>query len=100
MVSTKGVGAGKFFGVRRILPEFSQTCPKSFGRLCLQFFSLGDHEDLFGMTSKKGFRVFVCKRWTPFYEIKQSWRPFLPGFSKIFKDIARIFSKSKLLGVR
>jgi len=89
-VSTIGVGSGKFFGVRRILPEFSQTCPKRFGRLCLQFFSLKDHEDLFGMISKKGFRVFFCKRWAPFYEMKQSWTPFLPGFSKILRRFSRI----------
>jgi len=27
---TIGVGAGKFLGLRRILPEFSQICPKNF----------------------------------------------------------------------
>jgi len=47
MVNTIGVGEGKFVGGEGFLPEFSQTCPKSFGRLCLQIFSLKDHEDLF-----------------------------------------------------
>jgi len=86
VVSTISVAAGKFLGVRRILPEFSQTCPKSFGRPCLQFFSLKDHEDLFGMTCKKGFRVFFCKRWAPYYEIKQSRTPFIPDFQRFWAD--------------
>jgi len=37
----------------------------------------------FGMTSKMGFRVFFCKHWAPFYEIKQGWAPFLPGYSEV-----------------
>jgi len=45
--------AGNFWGCEGFLPEFSQSCSKSFGRLCLQIFSLKDHEALFGMTSKK-----------------------------------------------
>ena len=47
MVITIGVGAGKFLGCEGFLPKFSHTCPKSFGRLCLQIFSLKGHEDLF-----------------------------------------------------
>jgi len=92
MVSTIGVGASKFFGCEGFLPKFSQTCPKRFGRLCLQFFSLKDHEDLFGMTSKKGLHVFFCKRWTTFYEIKQDWAPFCPEF-QILPRFPRTFSK-------
>jgi len=37
----------------------------------------------FGVTSKKGLHVFFCKPWAPFFEIKQRWVPFLPGFSGI-----------------
>jgi len=71
MVSTIGVGAGKFWGCEGFLPDFSQTCLKSFGRLCLQMFSLKDHEDLFWDDLQKGLHVSFCKRWVPFYEIKQ-----------------------------
>jgi len=81
MVSTVGVGAGKFWGCEGFLPEFSQTCPKSFGRLCLQIFPSKIKKPFFGMTSKNGLHVFFCKRWAPFYEIKQGWAPFLPVFS-------------------
>ena len=43
------VRESKFLGVRRILPAFSQTCPKGFVGLCLQNAStkIKDHENLF-----------------------------------------------------
>ena len=43
------VGAGKFLGVRKILPEFAQTCPKYFCATFAYKFSPShkDHEDLF-----------------------------------------------------
>jgi len=50
----------------------------------------------FGMTSKEGLHVFFCKRWAPFFEIKQRWALFFLDF----RDFARIFDKSKLLGMR
>ena len=47
-----------FWGFEGFLPEFSQTCPKSFERLCLQIFSLKDHEDLSWEDLQK--KVFMC----------------------------------------
>jgi len=80
MVSTIGVGASKFLGCEGFLPKFSQTCPKSFGRLFLQIFSPKDHEDLFWDDLQKRSSCFFCKRWAPFHEIKQDWGPFCPDF--------------------
>jgi len=44
---------------------------------------------LFGVTSKKGL-------WAPFFEVKTTLGTI---FAQIFRDCARIFDKSKLLGV-
>jgi len=86
MVSTTGVGASKFLGCKGFLPKFSQTCPKRFGRLCLQIFPSKIMKTFFGMICKKGFRVFFCQRWAPFYDIKQDWAPFCPDFQKFCPD--------------
>jgi len=83
MISTIGAGASKFLGLRRIFAQFFQICLTRFGRLCLQIFSLKDHEDLFWDDLQKGLHVFFCKNtilWAPFYEIKQDWEPFCPDF--------------------
>jgi len=58
---------------------------------CLHIFSHKDHEDLiFDVASRKDLHVFICKRWVPFFKVKQRWAPFLLGFSGIltrFLDI-------------
>ena len=91
MDSTIGVGAGKFLGVRKIFARIFPNLPERFWATLLTNFFPKDHEDLFfGMTSKKGLHVFFCKRWAPFYEIKQGWAPFLPGFSEILPRFSRI----------
>jgi len=77
-------------GCEGFCPNFPKLARNVLGDFAYNFFSLKDHEDLFGMISKKGFRVFFCKRWAPFYEMKQSWTPFLPGFSKILRRFSRI----------
>jgi len=41
----------------------------------------------FGMTFKKGLHVFFCKRWAPFYEIKQDWEPFCPDAQRFCPDL-------------
>jgi len=71
------------FWVRRILPEFPRSCPKSFlYNFYLQIFSHKDHEDLFLVKPpKKGFYLFLCKPWAPFLEVKQPWALFLHRFS-------------------
>jgi len=37
----------------------------------------------FAMTSKKGVHVLFREPWVPFYDVKQYWAPFFPGFSGI-----------------
>jgi len=67
MFSTVGVGAGKCLGVRRIFVRISETCPKRFGRLCLQIFFPQRSWRLFlGWPPKKGLHVFFCNVWRHF----------------------------------
>jgi len=106
-----GVGAGKFLGVRRIFPEFPQTCPKKFwADFCLNVFM----KTVFRMTSKRsscdlGRHFFIKSKqvWRHFFLIKASWVPYFSNrrmlganFARIFRvfaqismDFARIFNK-------
>jgi len=63
------------------LPKFPQTCRNVS---CLQIFSRKDRKTFFGVTSKKGLHVFLCKPWAPICKDKQLWAPSLPGVSRIF----------------
>jgi len=83
-----GLGAGKFWVREGFLPEFSQTCLKSFVGLCLQNFSHKIMKTFFGMTSERGLRVFFWKCWVSFFEIKQRWEQFLPKFSAILLGVS------------
>jgi len=56
----------------------------------------------FGVNSKKSLNLFFCKCWAPFFEVKNVGRQFcaeFQGFAQIFRGFARMFDKSKLLGV-
>jgi len=44
----------------------------------------------FGVTFKIGLHMFFCEPWAPFYEIKQCWVQFLPGFSGILPRFSAI----------
>jgi len=44
----------------------------------------------FCVTSKKGLHVFFCKPWAPFFEVKQRWLPFSPGFQGFCPDFQQI----------
>jgi len=99
----------QIFGVRRILPEFPQTCPKSFlGNFCLQIFSHKYHEDLIWCNIQnrsscvfmQTLGIIIWNQTTLGTIFTQIFRAsFLPGYS-FCKAFAKIFSKSKLLGVR
>jgi len=65
------------------LPRFSQTCPKS----CDATFA----GRLLVWPPKNGLRLFFCKFWVLFFEIKQRWGPFFPRFSGIFPRYLGIF---------
>jgi len=68
--------------VRRILPEFPQTCPKSFcATFAYKFSPTKIMKTSFWRNLYKGLHVFLCKTSAPFFEVKQRWAPFLPGFS-------------------
>ena len=41
-------------------------------------------EDLFWCDLQKSLHLFFCKRWVPFFEVKQRWAQFLPRFSAIW----------------
>jgi len=42
---------------------------------------------------KKVLIVFFCKHWTPFFEVKQRWAPFLPWFSGILPRFSEVLPK-------
>jgi len=92
-----------FWGCAGFLPEFSQTCPKRFGRLCLHIFSLKDHEDLFRddvqiRSSCVFLQTLGAILWNQ-TTLDAIFARIFRHFAQIFKDFARIFNKSKLLGV-
>ena len=100
-----GVGAGRFFGVRRISPRISPNLPRKFlCDFCLRVFSHKDHEDVFLVwPPKKRFSCVFLQALGAIFERKQRWGHFsrsFRDFAQIFRDFARIFNKSKLLGVR
>ena len=91
MVNTIGVGEGKFVGgAKDFCPNFPKLARKVLGDFAYKSFPSKIMKTYFGMTSKSGLLVFFCKRWAPFYEIKQRWAPFLPGFSEILPRFSRI----------
>jgi len=55
-----GLGEANFWGCEGCLPEFYQTCTKSFVGPSLQNFStkIRDHEDLFLVWHPK--KIFIC----------------------------------------
>jgi len=57
---------------------------------CLQIFPTAIMKTFFGVTSTKGLHVLFCKRWAPFFEIKQRLASLLPGFSGILFRFLRI----------
>ena len=65
-----------FWGCKGFLPKFSHTCPKS----CRATFT----DRFFGVTSKNGLHLFICKCLGPFFEVTHRWAPFLPRLSGIF----------------
>ena len=75
----------KFWGCKRFLSKFFQTCPKS----CRATFA----DRFLVWLPKNGLHLFFCElwapffevkeHWAPFFEVKERWGPFLPRFSQI-----------------
>ena len=86
-----GVGADKFVGVRRIFAQISPNLPKKFlCAFCPYIFSHKEDEGLFLVwPPKKVLIVFFCKRWAPFFEVKQCWAPFFLDFQGFYPDFQR-----------
>ena len=98
-----------FGGAKDFCPYFPKLAEKLLCDFYLQIFSHRDHEDLFWCDlQKKGFHLFFfCKRWEPFFDVKQRWEPFplrfleillrnleiLPRFSEILPKFWRILPK-------
>jgi len=104
IVNDIGVGAGIFLGVRKIFARIFQKLPKKFLGNCLcEYFLM---TTVFGMTSNKKPSCDSEYVGRHFFQIKVRWAPFLlllsgnlRRSSQIFVDIARLVTKSKLLGV-
>jgi len=91
-----GVGAGKFLGVQRIFARISPNLPQNFlCDFCLKSFPHKDH--LWYDLQKKVFLCLYAKVWRLF---SPDFQGFCPNFQVFFPDFARIFDKSKPLGVR
>jgi len=82
----------QIFGCERILPEFLQTCPKTFrATLCVSISSHTDHcrDDLQKNRSSCYSPHVECQ----FIKIKQRWAPFLAAFSGSLPRISGILRK-------
>jgi len=74
-----GVGASNFLGIQKFISQnFIQLAQKVVVQLL---------PTVFGVTSKNGLNLFFCKRWAPFFEVKQRWAPFCPDFQGFCLDI-------------
>ena len=90
MVSTIGVWAGKFLGVRRIFPNL----PEMFWATLPTNFSLKDHEDLFWDDLQN--KVFMCfstnvgRHFMKSIKVRRHFCPdfqrFFPGFQGFYPD--------------
>jgi len=80
--------------MQRIFAQIFPNFPKGYRATCTDRFLV--------WTQKNGLRLFFCKRWAPFFEVKQRWGPFLPRFSAILPRYLGIlpgFQQIKTFGV-
>ena len=101
--------AGYATGCEGFLPEFLQTCPKSFVRLLPTIFFPQRSWRLFWCDHKRSSCVFlqmlgaIFRRQTTlgaiFVRISRDFVQIFSHFDHIFMDFAYIFDKSRLLGV-
>jgi len=84
------VGASTFFGFQWIFARNSPNLPeKLFCDFCLQIFSQKDHEDCCLTRPPKKDLLFFSTNVRPFFEVKQRWTPFFPGFAGILPRYLR-----------
>jgi len=96
-----GMRAGKFLGVRRILPEFSQTCSKRFcATFAYIFFPRRPWKYFLIWPPKKIFPCFSANVRRYFCQNFQRFCPEFWRFFPVFRYLSRTSDKSKLLRVR
>ena len=89
-----GVGASKFWGCEKCLPEFHQTCQKNFCATFAYKFSPTKIMKTFSVwPPKKGFHVLFCKRWVPFFSKKAGRH-----FCSEFRAFCLNFQRNKTFG--
>ena len=89
-----------FGGAKDFFPNIPKLALKVYVRLLpTNFLPQRSWGRFLVRSRKKGSSFILCKRWAPFFEVKQSWAPFLPRYLGISSDFAQIFDKSKLLRV-
>jgi len=88
--------AGKILGVRKI---FLQTCPKFSDNSFCEYFLPHRSSTVWDDVQKKVFMWFSTL-WAPFFPHFKHFAQIFRYFANIFIDLAWIFDKSKLLGVR
>jgi len=87
MVSTIGVGAGKFLGVRKIFVRIFTNLPeKIWATLPTNFFPQRSWRSFFGMTSKKVFMCFSANVGRHFMKSNKVGRHFCPDFQRFCPD--------------
>jgi len=78
----------QILGLRKMFARISPNLPEKFlCDFCLQIFSNKDHEDLFGVTSKKRFSCAFLQTLGAIF-FKESWAPFLLGVSGILSKFS------------
>jgi len=93
-----GLGVAKFWGLRRILPEFLYTSPKSFcATFSYKFSPTKIIKTVFWCNLQKRFSCVFLQTLGAIF-----WSQARLGaiFTRMFRDNAQVFSKSNLLGVR
>jgi len=97
LITDIGVAARKFLEMPRIfarifpnMPEKLKVVPTTFA---YKFsFTKIMKTFLWCDLCKNGLHLFFCKRWAPFFEVKQGWAPVLLGFSGILPRCLGILS--------
>ena len=75
-----------FWGAKDICPNFPKLARKVFVRLLpTNFLSERPWRPFLMWPPIKGLYLFFCKRWKPFFEVKQRLAPFFHGFCPDFQ---------------
>jgi len=79
-----------FGGAKDFCPNFPKLARKVVRLLTKNFLPQRLLRSFSVWTPKNGLNLFFCKRWAPFFEVKQRWAPVLSGFSGILRRYSGI----------